>query len=170
MDGSNPKELRNIEIFRFFSSVFNEKNPEETLAQIQKDLPPTIQINELKRVTNNFNCKSACDSRSYEYLLPTFTFHSVADLPVPDQGLPPTTTATQAGTDSGNGVCSHPMVPNDGDDGEEEPNELVMTPELEEAFKLHESFRMDEALRAKVNDILQKFVGSRYFHNYTSGK
>lgn len=51
-----------------------------TIENIQKylpDNPRTIQVNEIKRVTKNFNCKSACDARTYEYLLPTFTFQKV---------------------------------------------------------------------------------------------
>ena len=51
-----------------------------TIEKVQEHLPVkprNIQINDIKRVTKNFNCKSACDARTYEYLLPTFTFHQV---------------------------------------------------------------------------------------------
>ncbi len=30
----------------------------------------------IRRVTNNFNAKNLCDSRIYEYSLPTYIFHS----------------------------------------------------------------------------------------------
>ena len=52
----------------------------KTIEKIQNHLPNnprTIQINEIKRVTKNFNSKSACDARTYEYLLPTFAFQKV---------------------------------------------------------------------------------------------
>ena len=52
----------------------------KTIEKIQAKLPDnprSIQVNEIKRVTKNFNCKSACDARTYEYLLPTFTFQKV---------------------------------------------------------------------------------------------
>ena len=55
----------------------------KTIENIQKylpDNPRTIQVNEIKRVTKNFNCKSACDARTYEYLLPTFSFQKVFKL------------------------------------------------------------------------------------------
>lgn len=37
-------------------------------------------------------------------------------------------------------------------------------------FKATFDFRMNEALREKVNSVLQEFVGTKYYHNYTSGK
>ena len=51
-----------------------------TIDKIQAHLPDNprnIQINNIIRVTKNFNCKSACDGRTYEYLLPTFSFYKV---------------------------------------------------------------------------------------------
>ncbi len=35
---------------------------------------------------------------------------------------------------------------------------------------LTEDFRMDEETRAKVNTTLAFFLGTKYYHNYTSGK
>ena len=52
----------------------------QTIKNIQAHLPQaprSIQINDIRRVTKNFNCKSACDFRTYEYLIPTFAFHQV---------------------------------------------------------------------------------------------
>ena len=43
------------------------------------------------------------------------------------------------------------------------------TPE-EYDYKATNSFRMTTELRNRVNDVLKEFIGSRYYHNYTSGK
>ena len=43
------------------------------------------------------------------------------------------------------------------------------TPE-EYDYKATSSFRMTTELRNRVNDVLKEFIGSRYYHNYTSGK
>lgn len=51
-----------------------------------------------------------------------------------------------------------PIVPSDDDAS------------TEENFKVTFDFRMNQALRDKVNAVLQEFVGSKYYHNYTSGK
>merc|ERR1719412_117811 len=59
-----------------------------TIDKIQAHLPDNprnIQINNIIRVTKNFNCKSACDGRTYEYLLPTFSFHQATKLPPPSR-------------------------------------------------------------------------------------
>ena len=37
-------------------------------------------------------------------------------------------------------------------------------------YKATSSFRMTTELRNRVNDVLKEFIGSRYYHNYTSGK
>ena len=42
--------------------------------------------------------------------------------------------------------------------------------EIESAFASHESFRITPELRNRVNEVLRKFIGSHYYHNYTSGK
>ena len=41
---------------------------------------------------------------------------------------------------------------------------------IESAFLAHENFRMDPQLHSRVNEVLQMFIGSHYYHNYTSGK
>ena len=53
------------------------KRTVEKIQACLPDNPQKIQINDIKRVTKNFNCKSACDARTYEYLIPTFAFHQV---------------------------------------------------------------------------------------------
>jgi len=107
-----------------------DDNREETISRINSKLPSCIKVQYIKKVTKNFNCKSACDGRTYLYLLPTFAFA--------------------------------PLVPiDDAKDGE--------TPE-DYDYKATSSFRMTTELRNRVNDVLKEFIGSRYYHNYTSGK
>ena len=58
-----------------------------------------------------------------------------------------------------------------GDTGKEEPTIPVWSEEdIEASFTDHENFRMNPELHGRVNRVLQKFVGSHYYHNYTSGK
>lgn len=51
---------------------------------------------------------------------------------------------------------------------------IMPTPESEEEnpedFKTTLAFRMNEQIRQRVNDTLKEFVGTKYYHNYTSGK
>ena len=49
-------------------------------------------------------------------------------------------------------------------------SEVWSPEEIESSFIAHEEFRISSELREKINFVLQKFVGSHYYHNYTSGK
>jgi len=104
---------------------------EDTITKINSKLPPCIKIQAIRKVTKNFNCKSACDSRTYLYLIPTFAFAPV--LPLNELKSP-----------------------------EEE-----VSPEM---YQVTYAYRMKDETRNYVNDVLQKFIGSKYYHNYTSGK
>ena len=66
----------------FFSSVFSvlDDKREDTITKINSKLPPCIKIQAIRKVTKNFNCKSACDSRTYLYMLPTFAFAPILPL------------------------------------------------------------------------------------------
>ena len=51
-----------------------DENRDETITRINSKLPPCIRVQAIRKVTKNFNCKSACDARTYLYMLPTFAF------------------------------------------------------------------------------------------------
>lgn len=44
------------------------------MKEINKHLPSQIRVFAAKRVTKGFNSKSACDARTYSYMLPTVAF------------------------------------------------------------------------------------------------
>lgn len=122
-----------------------------TIAKINDLLPPDIRVQAIKRVTKNFNSKTACDARTYLYLTPTFAFAPVFPTDVvepretPDVDVKSTDDdgeAKSAGAENGNS----------------------------EHFVATLDFRMSSELQEKVNKVLKCFVGSHYFHNYTSGK
>ena len=46
----------------------------DVVEKINSNLPPEIRVWGIVRTTNGFNCYSACDSRMYEYLIPTHCF------------------------------------------------------------------------------------------------
>ena len=115
--------LRNVNVTFALFLVLDE-NKEDTITRINSKLPPCIRVQSIKKVTKNFNSKSAADSRTYLYFLPTFAFASI--------------------------------VPN------EDTNE--------ECCKVTYDFRMTPELRQEVNRVLKEFIGTRYYHNYTSGK
>jgi tRNA pseudouridine38-40 synthase len=47
---------------------------EDVVEKINSNLPPEIRVWGIQRTTGSFNCYGACDSRMYEYLIPTHCF------------------------------------------------------------------------------------------------
>lgn len=143
----------------------------QTIKNIQAHLPQSprsIQINDIRRVTKNFNCKSACDFRTYEYLIPTFAFHQAAILPPPsknnEEGIETSVTKDLEKDE----VDINPIE--NLDKYTQIQNEEWTSKDIESAFKAHENFRIDSDLIKNVNEVFKKFIGSHYYHNYTSGK
>ena len=58
---------------------------ENTVKKINSFLPSEIRVHAIKRVTKNFNSKTACDARTYLYMMPTFAFAPIfpSDIPAP---------------------------------------------------------------------------------------
>jgi len=141
----------------------------KTIENIQKylpDNPRTIQVNEIKRVTKNFNCKSACDARTYEYLLPTFTFQKVAKLPPPSVDTPDMDDSNRK-----DDITDLKLIYSGDEKRKQElKNENWSFEDIETAFASHENYRITPELQKRVNEVLKKFTGSHYYHNYTSGK
>ena len=79
-------ENKMYQMYLYFSNVFPpvfsvlDDKREDTITKINSKLPPCIKIQAIRKVTKNFNCKSACDSRTYLYLIPTFAFAPVLPL------------------------------------------------------------------------------------------
>lgn len=46
----------------------------DIVQKINEQLPPQIRIWGMERTTGSFSCYNACDSRWYEYLIPTYSF------------------------------------------------------------------------------------------------
>ena len=120
---------RNGKLYTFFSFVVLDEDREETIRRINSKLPTSIRVQTIKKVTKNFNAKSAADNRTYLYFLPTYAFA--------------------------------PIVPSASSENNENP---------EEDFKTTLAYRMNEKTRQRVNDTLKEFIGTKYYHNYTSGK
>jgi len=75
-------------------------------------LPQQIRVMTMKRVTRGFSSKDACNARTYEYLMPTYTFAP---------------------------------------------------------FRLSTlDYRIDDETLIRVNGLLQQYVGTHNFHNFTS--
>ena len=125
--------MKNYIFFLFSFVVTLDEDREETIRRINAKLPTCIRVQTIKKVTKNFNAKSAADNRTYIYFLPTYAFA--------------------------------PIIPSASVSENNETQE-----ESQENFKTTLAFRMNEKTRQRVNDTLKEFIGTKYYHNYTSGK
>ncbi|KAJ3331042.1 tRNA pseudouridine synthase 1 [Blyttiomyces sp. JEL0837] len=94
------------------------------------------------RVTNSFNAKNQCDSRVYEYLLPTYILANA-----PSDLYPHSLAAKEAG---------NPDMPNDRDG-----KTGIKDPEF------RKSFRLSETKLQHLKDILKAYEGTFNYHNFT---
>jgi len=57
---------------------------EDSILKVNDLLPDDIKLQQIVRVTKNFNCQSQADARTYLYLTPTFAFSPVTDIVTED--------------------------------------------------------------------------------------
>ncbi|KAA1136987.1 tRNA pseudouridine synthase 1 [Puccinia graminis f. sp. tritici] len=138
------------------------------IKHINRFLPSDMKIWEIIRVQNSFNPRSFCDSRVYEYSLPTWLF-----LP-PKPGSPLHQRLMKL-----NQNC----IKKTGE--EEEEAEKEEDPEanwwndhsnlLEKDFKSIQAerrgcYRISQMMIARIKSVLDQFRGTHNFHNLTVGK
>jgi tRNA pseudouridine(38-40) synthase len=110
---------------------------------INHRLPPDIRILDIKKVSKGFCAKTARDKVRYQYMLPSFLLQDCNTL---------------------HSLCRSAFL-----DGE------IQTMDIEHSIlmKIRNDvlpYRATESSIQKLRDILQKFVGTHSFHNYTNGK
>ncbi|KAJ3326699.1 tRNA pseudouridine synthase 1, partial [Kappamyces sp. JEL0680] len=120
--------------------------PEGVIESINAILPPQIRVWGYAKVKNSFDSKNLCDSRIYEYLLPTYCLDLASPAAYPYSGI-------------GNGVD----LPTDVD------LSTVPRPTAQELEK-RKDFGIQPAALDDFKAILKKYVGSKNYHNFTVGK
>ncbi|OAV94026.1 hypothetical protein PTTG_06731 [Puccinia triticina 1-1 BBBD Race 1] len=127
------------------------------IRHINRFLPAELRVWEILRVQNSFNPRSLCDSRVYEYSLPTWLF-----LP-PKPGSPLHQRFSQ---NHAQGI------------GQEDPEAAwwdVHSDLLEKDFKAIQaerrgSYRISHTMIARIQAVLDQYKGTHNFHNLTVAK
>ena len=130
-------------------------------------LPPQVRIWGMRRVQSAFNARTSCDSRLYEYLLPTYVF------------LPPKPFSSMwkmlrrlNGAEGESGVApwddpavrdlpllNHPFWREQGYESD-----------FNEDMHAKRKWRISQDELARVRAVFDAYTGSHNFHNYTVGK
>ncbi|PWZ03578.1 pseudouridine synthase, partial [Testicularia cyperi] len=138
-------------------------------------LPDFIRIWGITRVQNGFNARTSCDSRQYEYLLPTYVFippkpgTAMHEMLVrmrreelekkQAQATTNGEASTSSSTTSLDEVVDHPFWASHG-----------TTSEFATDIKAKKQWRIPAAQVDRIRSIFAKYSGSHNFHNFTVGK
>ncbi|KAJ3337366.1 tRNA pseudouridine synthase 1 [Gonapodya sp. JEL0774] len=150
----------------------------ETIAAINANLPEQIRVWGVRHVLRSFNAKNSCDSRIYEYIMPTYL------LMEPHPGYYPDSVAAlehlskaSSTVDTVEHPSAHPFpdpstlgfsLYNDNREGRFRMYEVPKsTPEQLEAKR---TWRVPAESVARLREVLSGYVGTRNFHNFTIGK
>ena len=125
---------------------------------LSKELPRDIAVFDVLKVNKKFNSKISCTGRQYEYLIPTFLFE-----PHPDEWKKTADFFASDPTTSERSLLS----------GAHKSN-LKLSPDsypsstIESYAEMRDpKYAVDEETRARFDRVLNKFVGTHKFHNYT---
>lgn len=125
---------------------------DDVVEKINKYLPPQIRVWGYSRTHNNFQAKTYCDSRVYEYLFPTYLLLAC------DPKLYPYSKVAQE-----NGVTISNC-------GRELHGTIEPVENSESLMKEKRANRISEADLARFREILNRFVGTNNHHNFTVKK
>mgnify|MGYP002714117007 FL=1 len=147
----------------------------QTLAEhVNTLLPPQIRIWGLRRVQNAFNARTSCDSRLYEYLLPTYVFLPPKPFSSMWRMLRRLNIGAEEGPKTGDG---NPVAP--WDDAKVRDIPMLNHPfwrahgtsgDFATDMVAKRQWRIDSATLERVRSVFDMYTGPHNFHNYTVGK
>ncbi|KAG0040014.1 tRNA pseudouridine synthase 1 [Podila clonocystis] len=127
---------------------------DDIIEKINKELPEQIRLFGFVRTINSFSAKTLCDSRVYEYLLPTYVF-------LPRPPVPERTEGSEAAT-------AKTVLRENAPEGSMAWDEKVHISTPEEMAEKR-NYRIDAATLAKVREGFSAYIGTKNFHNFTIG-
>lgn len=134
---------------------------------------PLIHYEGIQRTSNSFQARNHCDSRVYEYLMPTYILAGLSNDEMKNFFQAPN---THLENKPGNGSTSNTGSSTNLDSGAEEEDEMELIEKIamaqEKALRGadQDNFRLSSVSLSRLRSILNSFIGTRNFHNYTIGK
>jgi tRNA pseudouridine38-40 synthase len=131
--------------------------------KLNNALPDQIRIWDIVRTTNSFHAKNACNSRIYEYLLPTYVLQQPDPLLYPRSKL-----ALDSGLDVTAAVRDLSLLTPD------QITDIYSTKELPKAtpeqVQDRRKYRITPDKLQQLKTLLKTYQGTHNFHNYTIRK
>lgn len=140
------------------------KEGETLVDKVNTLLPEFIRIWGVTRVQNGFNARQSCDSRMYEYLLPTYVFippkpgSSMHDMlkRMREEELAKDPSNPSSTLDA---VLNHPFWESHG-----------TSHDFSTDVAAKKQYRLPADALERIRGIFKKYLGSHNFHNFTVGK
>ena len=131
---------------------------EETkfITDVNTFLPEDIRLLTMTRTMKNFGAKFYCSGRLYKYLLPTYVLSSVA-------------VVNKVFDDVVNTAACHQDIGSDSNMKSDSMSSLTIS-QLKSIHNELKSFRLSKDGLTHFRAILQKYLGTHKFHNFTSDK
>jgi tRNA pseudouridine38-40 synthase len=123
----------------------------DIVEKINSFLPEQIRVWGYIQTINSFHSKTLCDSRIYEYLLPTFAFMPAEEKPMTDEKVNETDI-----------LISDNNYPN--------PINKYVARSTPETLATRDAYRATPEQLETFKGVMKKFEGTHNFHNYTVGK
>ena len=124
---------------------------DDVVGKVNSFLPDQIRVFGFVRTINSFNAKVLCDSRVYEYLLPTYVF--LPRPPLPEREGPPTETVLRENAPEGSKAW-------------DENVHIATAEEMEEKRR----YRIGADTLARVREGFQEYVAPRTFTTLRSAR
>lgn len=134
-------------------------------AYVNSFLPEQIRMWGFVRTMKSFQARTACDSRVYEYLLPSYCLLPPASsdpfAKTLDETSPGWRDIVKNGLEFVDAAPSFPKLA----DGDE-----VFDPKLRGEFERRRGWRCDPDTLKRFDELIQQYKGTHNFHNYTIHK
>ena len=126
---------------------------------INNQLPEPIRVWDVIRTTNNFSSYISCDSRIYEYFIPTFCFLTKRDLKTGGESVKPTEEIS-LDMEQDKVFWERLQIGELGEHGELPDNAM---------HRLSRTYRVTPTKLARIRRAFSFYNGTQNFHNYTIG-
>ncbi|KAJ3300730.1 tRNA pseudouridine synthase 1 [Borealophlyctis nickersoniae] len=149
----------------------------EIVQKLNALLPPQIRIWGYVKVSKPFHAKNTCDSRIYEYLLPTYVLQPCSPVLYPRSGVGESARMTVAEEDGDAKSVAEDdyakTVVNEDDTMtvvEENEHKVFDIPKMNaEELNRKRSYRAPAHQLEKLEMLLNQYAGFHNFHNFTNG-
>lgn len=141
-----------------------QKGDEESIVdRINGCLPENIRVWQVQRVNKKFNARSACGSRLYEYMIPTYALGFVIDelKEMFDDNMVSMLNKSEIAI-----IRRHPTLALKDYPDMKGPVNLYLT----NVQQIMNKYRLKEFQWSQFRSIIKYFIGTHNFYNYTSSK